>query len=75
MATHKRVETMGETHIERTARLEANWEAFFSEQGAFPIVMEKIQEHGRKIDRLTWLVAVGMGILLAVQVILKVAKP
>jgi hypothetical protein len=55
------------TTAQRTAKLEATWEAFFGERGAFPLVMETIKGHSKKIDRLTWLVAVGVGILITLQ--------
>jgi hypothetical protein len=57
---------------ERTTKLESNWESFFGKQGAFQMVMGTIESHGKKIDRLTWIVAVGVGIALVVQVLIQI---
>ena len=58
----------------RTTALESNWTSFFSEKGAFPMLMSTIKAHGKKIDRQNWIVATGVGIMLAIEAYLKVHR-
>lgn len=59
---------------ERTAKLEANWESFFGDQGAFRMVIAELKSHNIKIDRLMWLTGVGAGILVVLQLLLRGIK-
>lgn len=58
---------------DRTSKLESNWDSFFGEQGAFPMVVAKIDGHGKKIDRLMWFAGVIFGIGLVLK-LLKVGQ-
>lgn len=57
--------------LKRTDTLEANWEGFFGEQGAFRMVISQLKGHSKKIDRLTWIAGVGVGIAVVVQIYLQ----
>lgn len=54
--------------LQRTDKLETNWESFFGEQGAFRMVINQLKGHSKKIDRLTWIAGVGVGIAIVVQI-------
>lgn len=54
-------------HGLRTTALETLWAAFFGDQGAFKVVVKNQDEQGKKVDRLSWLMAIGCGLILATQ--------
>lgn len=56
-------------HGARTTALETKWTAFFGDQGAFKGVIKGLEDQGKKIDKLTWIVASGIGGLAVVQFI------
>jgi hypothetical protein len=58
-------------HGQRMTGMETKWAAFFGEQGAFRIFTAQLTEQAKKTDRLTWLVAVGVGIVITLQFVLK----
>ena len=58
-------------HGARLGRLEARWEAFFSDEGAFKVVLHRGVEQGKKLDRLFWLAGIGFGIIATLELILK----
>lgn len=60
-----------DAHGVRTTAIETKWEAFFGEQGAFKFFIGQITDLAKKNDRLTWLVAVGVGIIITLQFVLK----
>lgn len=60
-----------DAHGVRTTAIETKWEAFFGEQGAFKFFISQIGDLAKKNDRLTWLVAVGVGIIITLQFVLK----
>lgn len=60
-----------DAHGRRTTVLETDWKAFFSDQGAFRLFCKQINDQAAKTDRLTWLVAVGLGIVITLQFMLK----
>lgn len=57
--------------LARTGKLEGQWNAFFGEFGAFQGVITTVKDHGKKLDRLMWIAAVGVGIMTAVDVLLR----
>ena len=58
-------------HGTRTTALETKWAAFFGDEGAFKLVMKAGAEQSKKLDRNTWLIAIGFGILIATEFFLK----
>lgn len=63
-----------DNHGLRTTAIETKWEAFFGPQGAFGMVMrgideQKVQmkEQTKVSSRTNWILAVGVGIVLAAQ--------
>lgn len=67
-----------ETHGTRTTALETKWAAFFGDEGAFKAIMKRIDsmgdkqdDQGKKIDKLTWIVAGGLGAVSATQFIIE----
>lgn len=54
-------------HGTRTTALETKWEAFFGDQGAFKLVVKGLDKLDGKTDKLAWLLAIGIGIMVAVQ--------
>lgn len=70
-AGQKEVLSRVDTHGTRTTALETKWAAFFGDEGAFKLVMKNIDSQGKKIDKLMWLVACGIGGLAALEFIQK----
>jgi len=62
-------------HGLRTTALETLWSAFFGDQGAFKIVVKNQEDQGKKIDRLSWGFAIGIGLLMATQFWLTYGHP
>lgn len=56
-----------EGHEKRITTAENNWTNFFGPQGAFGIFAKNQDIQGKKIDRLTWIAASGIGALAAIQ--------
>lgn len=61
-------------HGQRTTAVETQLAAFFSDQGAFKMVIKGIdalsvtvKEQGAKADKNSWLIAIGVGLLMATQ--------
>jgi len=61
-------------HGTRTTRLETKWEAFFAPEGAFQSVLNRGITQGKKIDKLTWFVGIGIGIVATLEFILLLKK-
>jgi hypothetical protein len=63
-----------DSHGLRTTAIETRWEAFFGPQGAFGLVMKGIDTQSEQIkaqtkvsNRTNWILAIGVGIVLAAQ--------
>lgn len=59
-------------HGLRTTALETKWAAFFGDEGAFKVVVRNQENQGKKIDRLSWFIAGGIGLLAALQFIIPI---
>lgn len=60
-----------DNHGLRTTAIETKWEAFFGDQGAFKIFVKNIEDLSRKSDKQAILLAIGIGIIITLQFLLK----
>ena len=63
-----------DAHGLRTTKLESRFEAFFGPEGAFQSVLHRGISQGKKIDKLSWLMGIGVGIVATLEFILLLKK-
>jgi hypothetical protein len=69
---HEEILERVDKHGIRTTALETKWAAFFGDEGAFKLVMKGLENLDKKSDKQNWFIAIGIGILGALQFLLPI---